>query len=689
MAEEAGRGRGRRRAVALVGGGLVLLVGLAAGILVARRHEVAEWYLLRAIARRGLSPASLSVPRFGPDRLDVADLRIGHDAVGEADLRVARIETRFSPASLLAGRLEEARIAGVRVRGRYGEGGLSLGALDPLLAPTGDEAPAGTTRVPVLPARAIQVGDARAALATPAGPVTIDATLDVAEDAAERLSGSVQLDAAGPGANGRAHLAFAGPREALEGELSVELEEAVAADEPGGTARQAGAFAFTSHVALAGSELAVEIPPAPFAIGPETAGLGLRASGETPRVRVAGRDLQTEGGRLALPDAGVEVSGLGLEARLDPQTLRPSGRVRIARVRDAHRPARFPDLALDATFEADGERVAFDGAASGAEGRLVLRARGTHELEPGRGEAAIRLEPVAFAEGGLQPADLAPVVGSRIQRASGSVGADGTVTWSDAGLRGGVDVAVRDLSVATPPVALEQLNAAVHVDGPPVSIPSGQLASMARVDAGIVLTNGLVRFGMGRDGALEIASAEWRFAGGTIRTSGRLDPKAERNSLVLEIADADLGELLALVKLDGLSGEGRMGGRLPVTLAGDSVRIDRGRLEAKGDGWVRYRPGGAAESAGGGNSYYQTLLSALENFHFEKAELTLDGDARGEVDVGLRLLGSNPDFAGGQRYDFPIHVDAHLLDLIAWTRTAYEIPERIEKRVESILSGRD
>ena len=116
-------------------------------------------------------------------------------------------------------------------------------------------------------------------------------------------------------------------------------------------------------------------------------------------------------------------------------------------------------------------------------------------------------------------------------------------------------------------VVASRLNGVVRVAGPADwRIPSGQLVSMARVDFGLELTDGLVKFGVDRAGVLSLASAEWQFAGGSVRTRGTLDLFAEEQALALEVAGVELEQLLALVNLDGLSGTGKISGRLPLRL---------------------------------------------------------------------------------------------------------------------------
>ena len=85
-------------------------------------------------------------------------------------------------------------------------------------------------------------------------------------------------------------------------------------------------------------------------------------------------------------------------------------------------------------------------------------------------------------------------------------------------------------------------------------------------------------------------TAAWSFAGGTIRSAGRVDLLAEERQILLRVEDVELAELLALVNLEGLSGEGRLSGKLPLTLHADGIRIHAALLESSEGGWLRYRP---------------------------------------------------------------------------------------------------
>jgi hypothetical protein len=322
--------------------------------------------------------------------------------------------------------------------------------------------------------------------------------------------------------------------------------------------------------------------------------------------------------------------------------------------------------------------------------RLALTLRGAHDPARGGGRADLTLAPLVLETGKLRPSDVLPRLAPLLKSADGSLGATGELRWSGFDLTGFVDLGVRDLTLRTPAALLERVNAALRIEGPwPPRMAPGQLVSMARLDFGLELTNGLVSTGVREDGVLQIESAEWEFAGGTIRSGGTLDLTAEEQGIFLTVRDVDLAALLALVNLEGLSGTGRLDGVLPLTLGGSSIEIRDAVLAAPPEGgWIRYRPeGGATAVASAAGAAFDDLLEALRNFRYERLQLTLNGDTEGDVIVAVSLLGANPEHRDGQPYEFNLSVDGRLADLVRQSGAAYRIPAQIEQRLEKIASG--
>jgi hypothetical protein len=354
-------------------------------------------------------------------------------------------------------------------------------------------------------------------------------------------------------------------------------------------------------------------------------------------------------------------------------------------------PIPIPGLAIDAQLEPAGSAVGFDLRASTAEGRLALRAQGSHDLLTASGDASLKLETVHFEPGGLQPAHLLPALEEWIHSASGTLEAHGSAGWQREGITGAIDVALRDWNVESPVARFEGVNGVIQIDGPwPASVPAGQLLSMARVDFGLELHNGLVRFGLRPDRTIDLERAEWEFAGGRIHTAGRFDLMAEEQELVLEVEDVDIAQLLALVPLDGLSGEGRIGGRLPLVRRGDVLEIRDASLsgDAAG-GWLRYAAAGGIAGLAPTQRGFLVMLSAFEDLRWESLELGMNGDTQGIVEIRLHVRGRNPEYQSGRPVEFNMSVESRLADLLRKEAASYRIPAEIERRLAEMAAGGD
>ena len=73
----------------------------------------------------------------------------------------------------------------------------------------------------------------------------------------------------------------------------------------------------------------------------------------------------------------------------------------------------------------------------------------------------------------------------------------------------------------------------------------------------------------------------------------------------------------------------------------------------------------------------------LENFHYERLELEINGPALGEVEIQIRLAGVNPDYKDGYPVDFNLSITSRLSDLLRTGIRIYRMPEEIESRLKA------
>ncbi len=634
---------------------LALLIGVIAAVALAvqHRHGLVERFLLWQLARRGLSDASLEVTRVGLHELVLRELRIG-----KGDLALDALELQFSWAGLAASRLDAARIGDLRLVGRIDATGLHLGGLDALRSGARGSG-AGAPGLPVLPVGRLEIDRAVLELDTPHG--LFEATL------------SLELDEAG------------------RGRFSGSTGPLASFDTPVGVA--AAPFALVGNLTFGADAFEALLEPAAFSLTLATASGPQPITGTTPRLalrggpRVSALEISGSEGELTLLSLGVVAEGVGFELRIDPQTQLPAGGLGVRRLRDRREPARFLPLALDAKLVPGDQKLEIDGTLRSDASGATARFDGVHDLAAGAGRVSVRVEPLRFSEEGPRLRDLLPGLEAFGRPIAGAIEAGGQLSWGARGVMSSADLALRDLTLETRGARIERVNAAIHFEGPwPPSTPRGQLVSMARVDFGLELTNGLVRWALQRGGVLEVEEAEWHFAGGTLRSSGRFDPFAPKQELVWTVVGVELAELLALVNLEGLSGSGRLEGRLPLALSAEGLRIVDAEIRASDEGGViQYRPRDRAGAAlGGAGAALDDFRLALHDFRYERLAFRVNGNPQGEVTLGISLAGANPEHRDGQPYAFNLNLEGQLGDLLRKGTAAYRIPTEIHKRLEAI-----
>lgn len=723
----------------LAGGARIaaLLLLLLVAAVVWFRRPIVEYVLVRQLGSMGLAEVELEISRFDFGSIELRDLALG----GAPDLSVARVEADFSPIGLWRGQLDGLRISDVELRGNLDDSGLSLGSLDPLLAPGEAEPSSGGA---VLPSSSIEVDGVHVALATPNGP--LDARLSARSRELEggRLEAELELSGSHPMTTWSAQLEASGTTTALSGAVTL---EATAAADPVASVSTRGASitaratfqvdgsgavlrlddCATLHIdelgveglvklsrplelclrsgsepglrisADASVEARIEIEAAPFAVDLQETGGSRHLSGQLPSMvlratRTAGAleaAITTAGGRLELSDPAIGARGIVLDARLEPGAVTPRGQLRIRALADAGVARDVPELGLTARFGpgAGADQLVFEAEISDAKRNLVVAAKGSHDLALGVGRVTLSLQPIYFCPGKLQPGDLLETIRDVTTATSGWLEGVAALRWDGKGFSPELDLAIGSFGTTSGLAVVEQLNAAIRLDES--GSPPHQLLSVGRIDFGIELTDGLIDYQVRRDGTVAIDSATWKFAGGVLTTTGEVDPRSANQELSFQVQGLDLAKLLALVNLDGLSGSGTLEGRLPIVRKADEIEIRGGRLRSSPEGGVvRYRADSGTANLGVADQQFATVLAVLDDFHFELLEIELDGSASGEVAVGIHLKGANPSYQDGHPVDFNLSLQAQLSDLLRAEELVYHVPDAIEARLQAFSGSR-
>ena len=400
----------------------------------------------------------------------------------------------------------------------------------------------------------------------------------------------------------------------------------------------------------------------------------------------AGR-IAIEDGSAALPEQ--EVAAEALRAALD---IAPGGDLALAFDIGALRHTAEPPLVRPLNFEGQarlaGDAVAFTANLSGPDrlGRVTLSGR--HRTESGQGRAHIRLDPLAFAPGAAQPGGLFPALES-LTNVAGEAQGSANVSWSAEGIAGTAAFGLEGVSFDSPAARVEGLSLGLVLDRlqPPGS-PPGQSLRVRRIDPGVPLEDLAVRYRIvpgdppSDPPSLAVAEAGFSLAGGRfILADVVIDPAAEQLHLPIRVEGLDLAEVFGLLGVEGLSGDGRLSGTLPLRIVGGTPGIERAHLAAAGPGLLRVRSEQVRQTLSAAGESADLLLRALEDFHYEELTLSIDQSSAEEAVVGLSMLGNNPAVLEGYPFRFNINLETNPRKLLAALWQAYSISNRALRQI--------
>jgi Dicarboxylate transport len=392
-------------------------------------------------------------------------------------------------------------------------------------------------------------------------------------------------------------------------------------------------------------------------------------------------------GRIRVPDQAVNLEGIRSEVALESGGLAPDQTIpiEVARITHGGEPPWFRPLTLTASLRPPPASVDLQGTISRAGGALDLAFRGSHDAERARTRLVIDGSPIRFEAGGLQPVDLVPALGTVLGQTSGQVDLDGELVWQGDELHTDLALLLDNLDLTAGPARLAQMNGLVRFDRlRPPATPPGQQLSAARLEVGLALTQGFTTFQLEPDGPLAVQQLRFRFAGGTLRAEPfSVGSDDSAMSVILKAEGLDLARLLEQMQLPGLTGEGRINGRLPVVIEGSEALIEGGELVSERPGWLRYRPDQPPAALQSGAQGLDLLLQALENFRYEELRVTLDGRTDAEMDIQLHIKGANPGLHDGYPIEFNLNLEGELGNILRSNLSGFHIPEPIRRRLES------
>ncbi|GEQ99978.1 hypothetical protein JCM17845_06020 [Iodidimonas gelatinilytica] len=356
-------------------------------------------------------------------------------------------------------------------------------------------------------------------------------------------------------------------------------------------------------------------------------------------------------GQVVVTDKGLQSAALTLEklASLDPM------------------PVWAPvSLDLKATPGRQDGVFAFEGWASDLLGIFVLEASGEAGLAGGA--AHLTLYPVQFLPDVAQIGDIAPAYGDVFTNVSGLLGFTGDLSWGEDGdIRSSGHVSLTDAAFETSGMAVSGLNGEIALRSLwPLDTAPDQRLTIDQLMAGVLLQKGEAVFQLTDNTQLSISDLHFSLAGGRLYTDSFIMDLSRPGDLVvvLNAEGVRVTEVMMMGGVDGLTGDGLINGRVPVTLAAGGLKVEDARLEATDNGVLRYNPGDVPGFLQGEDMRSQMLRQALQNFHYNVLSLSFAGDFAGSQSMQLAARGANPDFLDGHPIELNFNLQGALVGAV-------------------------
>lgn len=311
------------------------------------------------------------------------------------------------------------------------------------------------------------------------------------------------------------------------------------------------------------------------------------------------------------------------------------------------------------TVQIAGAAMQLRGTLHDLRGKNVGAWNGTYNSDTKRGELALKTGDTKLGKNDVDLLGIAPALASYVKTPQGQASIAALLTWSPSASTSGARIHLADLSLATDQISTSGLNGDITFTSlAPLTTAGPQKISIGHLNIGLPLENGIFDGGFDERGRLFINQLQFPFSKGHIGFEPTVIEMAQpRLPFILNVENVDLGALVDSFEFDGLSGTGTVGGKLPLESRDGKIFVKDGILETKDGGILRYQSK-TADAARKASQQSDLLFHALEDFHYDRLTLHLDGELTGELKARIALEGANPSLYEGQRVKLNVNVES-------------------------------
>ncbi|HJQ18006.1 MAG TPA: YdbH domain-containing protein [Allosphingosinicella sp.] len=272
-------------------------------------------------------------------------------------------------------------------------------------------------------------------------------------------------------------------------------------------------------------------------------------------------------------------------------------------------------------------------------GTRVLDADIVHALDTGRGKAALDVPGIVF-DANYQPEQLTRLTVGVVALVKGTLKGQGEIAWGPDGVasRGSFGVEKMDLATTFGPVT--GLTTTIHFDDLlGLTTAPGQFAEVDRIQAGIDVYDGRIRYRLLPGLRVRVEQGSWPFAGGALVLEDTLldFSRPSEKRLTFRITGMDGATFVQQMQFSNIDASGTFDGLVPMVFDQNGGRIVNGHLQARPPGGVVSYVGELSDRQLG--SYGKLAFDALKSLRYSKLSIDLDGSLDGEFIAQVELDG--------------------------------------------------
>jgi hypothetical protein len=281
------------------------------------------------------------------------------------------------------------------------------------------------------------------------------------------------------------------------------------------------------------------------------------------------------------------------------------------------------------------------GVALEANGAALGRFNARHDFASAEGEARFTGTDLVFSPS-LQPDQISVLARGVVANVEGPVDVAARLNWSGDRLRMDGALTLKSVAAATAGLGpIEGVAGTITFDDlAALTTPPHQEVRIAKINPGVVVRDGIIRFKLEPEATIDLESASFPFAKGRLSVQPTLVKiGAAETRYSVELKDVDVAQLIRELDFKDLSATGRVEGVFPLIVTPLGARIEKGVLKsAPGGGEIAY-VGDAGKAGAGGPS--QVAFDALRSFRYDDLALELSGDLDGDIITGIVFNGVN------------------------------------------------